>query len=161
MSSDIKLSDDRVIIEGNYLESHTADIILDHPPRRRPDANPQVPRRAIVHGFNDELVVNFHSDYPGGVVIQGEVKILDQLLLGQPEAAREAHAPESNNMTRADGLGNLAPGLEEVRRLEHDRLFETIAQSVSPIDLAVELRHLRQAVVILYARLKQMEASTR
>lgn len=80
MSSDIKLSDDRVIVEGNFLESHTADIILDHPPRRRPGANPHVPRRALVHGFNDELVINYKGDYPGGVVIQGEVKIPDKVV---------------------------------------------------------------------------------
>ncbi len=71
MSSDIKLEDGFVIIEGNWTRLVTLDLMLDAPSRRK---NNQGLRRALVHDHKDGLTVNYNSDYPGGVTIQGETK---------------------------------------------------------------------------------------
>ncbi|WP_156469387.1 hypothetical protein [Candidatus Desulfofervidus auxilii] len=52
------------------LEAH--DLHLDHPNRRKTQGGD---RRALVHGFNDELVINWNGDYPGNVVVHKDLKI--------------------------------------------------------------------------------------
>lgn len=87
MSSDIKLGDDeRVIVEGTYLEVRTTDIFLDNPERRGAGADPNIPRRALVHDFKDGLTLNFNYDYPGGVTIFGNMLnvIATDILLDHP-----------------------------------------------------------------------------
>ena len=83
-NADIKLEDGTVIVEGNWLlvkcwkikqdhvrlEAH--DLHLDHPNRRKTQGGD---RRALVHGFNDELVINWNGDYPGNVVVHKDLKI--------------------------------------------------------------------------------------
>ncbi len=50
---------------------------------RRPDAiNGTTYRRALVHGFNKDLIINYDSDFTGGVLINGpEVQIAGNLKL--------------------------------------------------------------------------------
>ncbi len=70
--ADIKLDGATAIVEGNWLLIKCWDIKLDSPDRRSQTGGE---RRALVHGFNDELVVNYGDDYPGGVTIRGEIHI--------------------------------------------------------------------------------------
>ncbi|MBA4159861.1 MAG: hypothetical protein H0X65_20690 [Gemmatimonadetes bacterium] len=77
--SDIKFDGERVIVEGSVLSSQTLDIELDHPGRRSTRAGR---RRALVHDFQDGLTLNWAEDYPGGVTLQGVVKIPRELQLG-------------------------------------------------------------------------------
>ena len=71
-NADIKLEDGTVIVEGNWLLVKCWDIKLDSPDRRSTSAGH---RRALVHGFNDELVINWNGDYPGNVVVHKDLKI--------------------------------------------------------------------------------------
>jgi hypothetical protein len=70
MPADVKLdsiNSEVVVIEGAVLRAETADLMLDHPQRRRPGGGPY--RRALVHDQRDGLTVNFNGDYPAGVRI--------------------------------------------------------------------------------------------
>jgi hypothetical protein len=73
--SDIKFDGDWVVIEG-AMRVVANDIVLDHPNRRK---NTNGTRRAFVHDFNDGLTLNWGSDYPGGVTINGRVVIADRI----------------------------------------------------------------------------------
>lgn len=57
----------------------STDLMLDSPGRRKTNT-PY--RRALVHDFSDGLTINWASDYPGGVTINGEVKIPSKLTIG-------------------------------------------------------------------------------
>jgi hypothetical protein len=48
------------------------DLILDAP-ERRPNTDPALPRRALVHDSGDKLTINYACDYAGGVTIAGAV----------------------------------------------------------------------------------------
>jgi|GEM_PF-1976738 len=70
--ADVKLDGRTAIVEGSWLLVKCWDIKLDADDRRKQSGGH---RRALVHGFNDELVVNWADDYPGGVTIAGDVRI--------------------------------------------------------------------------------------
>ena len=67
------------VIKTFSLKMLGADFKIDHKPRRK---NKSSHRRALVHGFNDELMINWAKDYPGGVVINGNVKCPNTLEVG-------------------------------------------------------------------------------
>lgn len=71
-NADIKLDGQNLIAEGNWMEVKCFDIKLDADERR---SNTTGERRALVHGFNDELVINYAKDYPGRTVVNGDLKI--------------------------------------------------------------------------------------
>jgi hypothetical protein len=50
------------------------DLELDHPSRRGTE-HADRPRRALVHDAEDGLTINFGGDYPGGVTVQGALRI--------------------------------------------------------------------------------------
>lgn len=75
-NADVTLDGGNCIIDGNWLLVHCLDLKLDAPSRR---SSASGERRALVHGFNDELVVNFADDYPGGVTIRGEIRIPEKI----------------------------------------------------------------------------------
>ena len=58
-------------------------------------------RRALVHGFNDELVVNFAGDYPGGVTIRGAISIPGKIK--QNHLRLESHDLHLNHPDRRSG----------------------------------------------------------
>ncbi len=70
--ADIKLEGTTPKVEGNILHVECWDIKLDHPDRRSSSSGH---RRALVHGFNDELVIDYAADYPGGVVCHGDFAV--------------------------------------------------------------------------------------
>ncbi|RDC58936.1 hypothetical protein HME9302_00112 [Alteripontixanthobacter maritimus] len=59
--SDVRLEDGVVAVEG-HLRVEGPDIKLDERTRRDPE-NSARHRRALVHGSNDELIVNFANDF--------------------------------------------------------------------------------------------------
>jgi len=74
MSSDIKLEEDSIILEGNAIYVRGSDLLLDQI-LRRPGTNPTSFRRALVHNDHDGLTINFNGDYPNGVTIQGNLEV--------------------------------------------------------------------------------------
>jgi hypothetical protein len=68
MDSDIRLDGNTTTIEGDFLRTTAVDVVVDAPSRRRAAGGN---RRAIVHNFNDGLTLNWASDYPDGVTIEG------------------------------------------------------------------------------------------
>jgi hypothetical protein len=72
LSSDIKLDGDWVTIEANWTRAQCWDLMLDAPDRRSSQSGW---RRALVHNHQDGLTVNFASDYPGGVNIEGKTNL--------------------------------------------------------------------------------------
>jgi len=82
-----------------YLRSRVVDVVgtdimLDGGPERRgtsskfkPSRTPSY-RRALVHGWGDQLVLNWDNDYNGGVVINGRVNLPGgAIVAGQDVAA--------------------------------------------------------------------------
>lgn len=75
--SDIVLDDsEQVTVFCTNLNVQGHDLLLDSPARRKPNGPPF--RRALVHDQNDGLTVNFNSDYPGGVTLNGVTEIRPQ-----------------------------------------------------------------------------------
>jgi hypothetical protein len=68
--ADVTLDGQNCIVDGNWMLVRCFDIKLDAAGRRGGAGGE---RRALVHGFSDELVVNYADDYPGGVTIRGVV----------------------------------------------------------------------------------------
>ncbi len=70
--SDIRFDGEFVIVEGFWTKVRTLDLMLDAPSRRSTSAGD---RRAMVHDFGDGLTINYASDYPAGVTINGARKV--------------------------------------------------------------------------------------
>jgi hypothetical protein len=88
MTSDIRLEDEQVVVEGklyvqeiassnNQLKFTGYDFLLDYHDRRKQGSDPTQFRRALVHDYGDRLTLNYGEDYPGGVGIQGSVYVHD------------------------------------------------------------------------------------
>jgi hypothetical protein len=63
---------DWVDVASRVVQIKGSDLMLDYPSRR---ANTTAYRRAVVHGWNDTLTLNYNRDYPGGVLIEGPVRM--------------------------------------------------------------------------------------
>src|SRR5690242_15564850 len=63
----------QVVVLCNNLNVQGHDFLLDAAERRK--ANGPQFRRALVHDQNDGLTINFASDYPGGVTINGLLNV--------------------------------------------------------------------------------------
>ena len=55
--------------------SKATDIILELTPHLRKGADKNTTRRAIAHGKDDSLVLNYKNSYPGGVIIESDVEL--------------------------------------------------------------------------------------
>jgi len=93
--ADLTLDGANAIVDGNWLLVRCLDIKLDAATRRSTTTGE---RRALVHGFSDELVVNYNSDYPGGVTIRGNVKFTDKIK--QDHLRLESHDLHLNHPDR-------------------------------------------------------------
>lgn len=128
MPSDIILFDEALTLQGEVsvgtlkgaagsaLIVKATDLILQHDEFRRPGSDPQIPRRALVHSSNDGLTVNYKGSYPGGVKIDGQVRVSKLLIIG--EGGLLFVPPDAG---QPDVSGELAPQdldlMEEIRSL--------------------------------------------
>jgi hypothetical protein len=74
MATDIKLDDkdsNWISIEAAVVAAHASDFMLETAARRTDKGGPW--RRALVHGEDDSLIVNFAHDYPGGAHLNSAV----------------------------------------------------------------------------------------
>jgi len=65
----------KIICDNLDVQGH--DLLLDAVERRQ--ANGPTFRRALVHDQSDGLTINFASDYPGGVTINGRLDVTGEL----------------------------------------------------------------------------------
>lgn len=68
MDADLRLDGNTTTAQGDVFKTTANDVIIDAPSRR---SNGSGQRRALVHDFNDGLTLNWDSDYPHGVTIEG------------------------------------------------------------------------------------------
>lgn len=87
-------------IKQNHLRLESHDLHLNHPDRR---STPSGDRRALVHGFNDELVLNWAKDYPGGVAVHGNLEV-------QKSGSFKLRNNAGNVVIQASSNGNIALG---------------------------------------------------
>jgi len=67
----------------NAVVCKTTDLILDSDERRSEGHKGKGEmRRALVHDVGDQLTINYGSDYPAGVKLQGFVRIPEKLVVG-------------------------------------------------------------------------------
>lgn len=71
-----KVSMDAIV--GHQTIINSEDVVLDSAGRR---SNTTGQRRALVHDFSDGLTINWGSDYPGGVTINGMVKVPARMMI--------------------------------------------------------------------------------
>lgn len=89
MDADVKLNGNTTTIEGDVVSTTAADFVMNSPGRRSGGGN----RRALVHDFQDGLTVNWASDYPGCVTVEGF-----RLNLHQADVVLD-YAPRRKNAT--------------------------------------------------------------
>ncbi len=100
-NGDFKLDGSTAIVEGNWLHVKCLDLKLDSSARRSSNSGE---RRALVHGFNDELVINYNGDYPGGVTIRGEIHIPDKIKQGHLRCeSHDLHLDHPDRRTSTSG----------------------------------------------------------
>ncbi|MTB88302.1 hypothetical protein H9L21_01765 [Aeromicrobium senzhongii] len=83
---------DWLIVRSRIHQQFGTDFMLDGGAERRGRVISRLRRnpfrRALVHGFGDQLVVNWDHDYTGGVVVNGRVTMPDGVVVaGQDVAA--------------------------------------------------------------------------
>lgn len=83
---------DWLIVRSRIMQQFGTDIMLDGGTERRGRLSTSLRRnpfrRALVHGFGDQLVLNWDRDYTGGVVVNGRVTMPDgAVVAGQDVAA--------------------------------------------------------------------------
>ncbi|SKB05943.1 hypothetical protein [Aeromicrobium choanae] len=83
---------DWLIVRSRIMQQFGTDFMLDGGAERRGRFSTSIRRnpfrRALVHGFGDQLVVNWDRDYTGGVVVNGRVTMPDgAVVAGQDVAA--------------------------------------------------------------------------
>jgi hypothetical protein len=113
--SDIRFAGDDVHAEGSVLKVTCFDVELDNAGRRRSGG---AHRRALVHDFTDGLTLNWDNDYPGGVTINGDLRVPDQASverLNGEELRCTHHTLHLNNFTRRTP-GPVRPGKTSIRK---------------------------------------------
>jgi hypothetical protein len=106
--ADLTLDGGNAIVDGDFLVVRCLDLKLDAPSRRSTNTGQ---RRALVHGFNDELVVNWAKDYPGGVTIRGNLSI--------PEKIKQNHVRMESTDLHLDHPARRSAAGGERRALVH------------------------------------------
>lgn len=79
MATDIRLDEidgNWIMLQSAVLKSTASDFMLDAPGRRQ---TADGFRRALVHNDSDGLTLNFAGDYPGGVVVEGDLNVTGQI----------------------------------------------------------------------------------
>ena len=166
MPADIKLEGEVVVAEGT-VKILGSDLQLDSMERRVGNTSPPH-RRALVHGFNDDLVINFNADYTGGLTLDGPVRLAG-FRASPPQQPLVEQAPGGGLIqgmdlapTVADRLGEVGGihqspgGSGQVARLPLDisKMFDSVED---PLNLISEIRRLRAAIRALNERVEALE----
>lgn len=84
---------DWLVVRSRIVQQFGTDLMLDGGTERRRTSGRLKPfrrnpyRRALVHAWEDQLVVNFNRDYVGGVVIEGRVTVPASLVVAGQDVA--------------------------------------------------------------------------
>ncbi|MBM6400002.1 hypothetical protein [Phycicoccus sonneratiae] len=85
---------DWLVVRSRVVQQFGTDLMLDGGTERRrttgvlrPTKRRNPYRRALVHAWEDTLVVNFNRDYVGGVTIEGRVSCPGSLSVGGQDVA--------------------------------------------------------------------------
>lgn len=138
MPSDIVLEDNDVTLDANDARVHlkAADVLLSAAPRLRKGRRKV--RRALVHGHEDSLVLNYGGDYPSGVAVHGTLWVGK----GAPPAAGTVAASD-------------LPSPKKLFK-NPDAIFDELDHS-TPLSVEIELNVLRAAVSRLLERVEALE----
>jgi hypothetical protein len=91
MASDIVLKDNNEVhVNGWRLVLNGPDLVIDAGQVRR--TNNSDFRRAIVHGPNDTLIINYSNDYPNGVIVQSGMTVNGKLHVNSLESTDEINS---------------------------------------------------------------------
>jgi hypothetical protein len=148
MPTDIVLQEQDLILDGADARIHlkAADVSLASSGRQKTAGL----RRALVHSEDDELVLNFGGDYPGGVHVHGALRV------GLPKP-KPAPAPDDYTLVPAGGL-DVDLGDGDPAHLQDPNLVFGDLDHPLPLDVVEELRILRWAVRRLHERVTELEA---
>ena len=149
MSSDIRLEENGIVMEGDAIFVHGSDLLLDQV-ARRPGTDPASFRRALVHDFNDDLTINFNTDYPGGVNILGNVKMPGEVSVKEFSAIRAT----TNVLTVKGALEIQVP--DPTVPFTGDPMTSPIHTGRSTINLGDEIKSLRDQIVELQEQIKAL-----
>jgi len=155
--TDIIFGDQDLTLDAGEARLHVkaADVALASGPRQ---SKPGL-RRALVHSEQDALVLNFGGDYPAGVEIHGgRVTVRGLLFAGSPAAdGTGSGVPGDHVVDEGEALPDI-PGLDPPE-LDPDAIFGQLNHT-APLNIILELRLLRTAVLRLHERLKTLEGET-
>lgn len=163
MDSDIRLDGNTTTIEGDFLKTTAVDVIIDAPSRR---GSPAGNRRALVHNFSDGLTINWASDYPDGVTIEGfRLRCKQADLLLDYAARRKNNTPWRRALVHdfTDGLtlnwANDYPGGVTINGNVTVPGQLLVPNRVGPgtVDVASELAALKTKMAALETRLAALE----
>jgi hypothetical protein len=146
MPTDVRLMDEDVTIDavGGRVQVLATDFSLVSENHK---TGTHGLRRALVHSEQDALVLNFGGDYPGGVRVHGA------MFVGRLPGADGEDADVLWKPDKVAHPDNPVGGAPDV-----DGVFEELAHP-SPLDVEVELRVLRAAVVRLLERVQALETA--
>jgi hypothetical protein len=136
--SDVILDDgEQVTVLCNNLNVQGHDLLLDSPARRTP-TGPRF-RRAMVHDANDSLTINFASDYPGGLALNGVTEV-------RPLRTANKIRPVNPTLVVRGGISYEAQGVT----------LEGKASTIT-VDVDVEMSKLKSQVAALVAKVTALE----
>ena len=159
--SDVKLDGTVLTLEGTHISSSAHDLILDNFTRRKRTSGM---RRALVHGFNDELVVNYAGDYPGGTIVRSDLYVADR------QNNLRIHLDPDNGNAFFGGKGQdgdifLKDEAGKTRiSLETNKFtaaswpkWPKQSRAISRIELISEIRKLKEELLALKAEVSKLE----
>lgn len=118
--SDIKFADgDVILVEARAVDIKAPDLLLDFKPNRK-GGTPF--RRALVHDSNDGLTLNFNRDYPGGITMYGDARVLRGSLI-----------TDGNILTRGDVILRRPSG-----DVFFNRLVDTLVTRIEQLEAKVD-----------------------
>ena len=92
MSDIVFDTSEQVTVLCDNLKVQGHDLLLDSPARRKHAGGF---RRAVVHDQSDGLTLNFNKDYPGGVTINGDIRITISHA-GELQVIGHGHPPDES-----------------------------------------------------------------
>jgi hypothetical protein len=160
MPSDIRLTDDWVILEGDACVSKAPDLMIDNDYRRGGHTESPL-RRALVHGEGDKLILNFNADYTGGTELHGPasfsetVKVTAGMEVGGPATFAGQVSAESLKIAGDVSFINASAGV--INATKFVLKGSPLPHPMPGVDLLELIRNLQQNVRSLEARVAALE----